>query len=242
MRRIITFIKKILYPPNPNNRFVNIGGGKWYFPRWENVDFYAPKVYVDYRLDLRTKRKLNIKSNTASIVYSSHFFEHISDSDCKFILKESYRILKKNGTIRISVPDMDLAFNAYFNDNLDFFQKEGVSCHGDNIEEHLINFFASYATSNYRGGPKAPQKEIQNKLNSLNKYDFCKWCVSLIPDNAPYKAHVNAYDFNKLQKYLKDTGFINIIKSDYQKSNIAVLRNKAFDNRPKASLFIEAQK
>jgi len=235
-------LKKILYRPDPNNRYINIGGGTWYFPKWENVDYYAPKVYVDYLLDLRTKIKLPINSHSTSIVYSSHFFEHISDDDCLFVLQESYRILKKDGLIRLAVPDMDLAFDAYKKNDVDFFKTGGVACKGENIEEDLVNFFASYAMDRYSGGPKAPREKIKLNLDKMNKYDFCEWCVSLIPKEAPYRAHVNAYDYDKLKDFLKDMGFKNIKKSKYRKSSNAILTNKMFDNRPRVSLFIEAHK
>ena len=55
-----------------------IGAGIWYYPKWENVDYYTNKFYVDYKIDLRTKQEIPLASNSTKIIFSSHFFEHIS--------------------------------------------------------------------------------------------------------------------------------------------------------------------
>lgn len=241
IKPLVTIRKKI-FRPSPNKKYLNIGGGNWYYPRWENIDFYADRVYVDYNLDLRTKTKIPIKDETVKIIFSSHFFEHISDEDCLFVLRESYRLLMPNGVIRISVPDMEKAFLAYRNNDHDFFDKGGVDCIGDSIERKLVNFFASYAKDNYSGGPIVSAPEVKEKANSLERYEFCNWCVKQIPDDAPYKAHVNAYDFEKLKAFLDSIGFREIRKSGYRQSSVKVLRSSVFDNRPVVSLNVEAKK
>jgi predicted SAM-dependent methyltransferase len=50
---------------------------------------------------------------TADIVYSSHTLEHFSRSQGVFFLKESHRVLKCGGTIRVVVPDLSAIVNAY---------------------------------------------------------------------------------------------------------------------------------
>lgn len=236
-----SFVKRIL-KPRPGDRYLNLGGGNWYYPRWENVDFYANHVYVDYCLDLRNDAKLPVLDGCAAAVFSSHLFEHITDEDCLFLLGECYRVCKPDGVIRISVPDMDKAYSAYREGNTEFFDRGGVSCKGNTIEKKLVNFFASYATKDHRGGPLVSATEVRNKLRELDKYGFCRWCVSKIPEDATYKAHINAYDFDKLKKFLSISGFRDIERSGYRQSSVPVMRTAAFDNRPIVSLYIEARK
>ena len=45
--------------------------------------------------------------STVDFVYSSHFLEHLYRADAQRILRESFRVLKLGGTIRISVPDLE---------------------------------------------------------------------------------------------------------------------------------------
>jgi len=242
IKYIIIFFLRLIFPPNKKNRYINIGGGIWYYPKWENIDYYTNKFYVNYKIDLRIKQGIPLESNSTQIIFSSHFFEHISNDDGKFILKECFRLLKKNGLIRISVPDMDKAFKAYYSNDLVFFKNGGVECQGENIEQNLVNYFASYDKDDYSGGPIVPAEKIKSKLSELDKYNFCKWCVSMIPIDAPYKAHINAFDYSKLNKMLKNAGFNNITKSEYKKSTLNILRGNFFDNRPVVSLFVEATK
>ena len=235
-------LMKRLFKPYHLERRINIGGGNWYYPRWENIDYWADDKYVDYRLDLRGKKRLPLQDECVALVFSSHCLEHMSDEDSLFTLEECYRIMKPGGVIRISVPDMDKAFTAYRNNDLGFFEKGGVSCKGNSIERRLVNFFASYATQDYSGGPPVSVEEVRDMLEELDKYSFCRWCVSLIPDDAPHRAHVNAYDFAKLKTFLSSCGFTDVRRSAYRQSLIPTMRSAAFDVRPVVSLYVEALK
>jgi hypothetical protein len=241
-RRNIIALKKKLFRPRPKQRFLNFGGRNWYYPRWENIDFYADPLFVDYKIDLRKKIPIPLPDNCAQLIFASHLLEHLSDEDCKFVLAEGFRLLHSNGIIRISVPDMDKAFKAYKEVDDLFFSDGGITVSGENIESKLVNFFASYEMNGYSGGPHVSKDEVQFMFNSLDKYDFVSWCISQIPENAPYKAHINGYDYDKIRRFLFSTGFSNVIKSDYRKSTVPVFREKPFDNRQKVSLFVEATK
>ncbi len=237
----ITLFRK-LFPPNPANRYLNIGGGEWYYRGWDNIDFYVDQYFIDYKIDMRLQTPVNIPDGCASLIFCSHVLEHFSDDVALFTLRECHRLLKPQGTVRLSVPDMDVAFEAYrSNDNV-FFDRGGVGCVGDSIERKLVNFFASYEKDNYSGGPEVHPSTVRNKLKALNKYEFATWCVGLIPEDAPYKAHVNGFDFSKLLLFLEKAGFSRIERSAYRSSRIPMLRGQAFDNRPMVSLFVEATK
>ena len=49
----------------------------------------------------------------ADFVYSSHFLEHLFPKDARHLLGESFRILKPGGTVRICVPDLEVAVSLY---------------------------------------------------------------------------------------------------------------------------------
>ena len=50
---------------------------------------------------------------TVDYIYTSHMIEHLSRSGVESFLKETLRVLKSGGIIRISVPDLQLAVNTY---------------------------------------------------------------------------------------------------------------------------------
>lgn len=53
------------------------------------------------------------KDQSVDQIYSSHFFEHFSYRQLKFLLSECHRVLKPGGEIWVSVPNAALFVNAY---------------------------------------------------------------------------------------------------------------------------------
>ena len=240
MRDLRVMTLKHMLPPRPRRRRLNLGGGRWYRPRWENIDQLDDPHFVDHRIDLRENPRLPVEDACTELVYSSHCLEHVEDHVAALVLADCHRAMIPGGTIRIAVPDMDKAFSAYRSRDHSFFDYGGVTCPGDSLEEKLVCFFASYVAADYRGGPKVPVAEIQAAIGGMHDHDFCRWCVSRIPAHATNLGHVNAYDFAKLRDLLDAAGFTEIRRSSYRASAVPTLRNAAFDNRPTVSLYVEA--
>jgi hypothetical protein len=81
-----------------NRRFYNVGAGLFRHPVWTNVDYYSNWYQgnpIDMNFDLFELKPLPIESKSASIVYSSHTIEHITDEAAQNLFDEAYRILKK---------------------------------------------------------------------------------------------------------------------------------------------------
>ena len=91
-------------------KMLNIACGGRYHRDWINIDFHA---------DSNEVKKVNLlgglpfENNTIDIAYSSHFLEHLSLDDGKSIVSETYRVLKKDGIIRIVVPDLENVCREY---------------------------------------------------------------------------------------------------------------------------------
>jgi len=240
---------KLLKTLNRNPKKLNIGGSNWFKMGWLNLDYYADNAFTDINQNLLEDQELPFTDESLEIIFTSHILEHLPDEVVSNLLKECYRVLKKRGLMRISVPDMEKAFKAYVSVDWNFFGFGGVSTKGESIERRLLNFFASFAMDNYggekhySGGPIVGDKIVKEKFNSLNKYEFVKWCVSLIPKEASYKGHVNGFDYEKLEIFLKEAGFWRVLKSSYRGSTVKELRGgNKFDNRPITSLYVEAVK
>lgn len=103
-----------------NKRFYNIGAGGFSHPFWTNVD-HDSEWYANYRsmtrqgidYDLFSLEPLPVEPDSAEIVYSSHTVEHINDEAAQNMFNESYRILKPNGYLRITTPNIDLECRAF---------------------------------------------------------------------------------------------------------------------------------
>jgi predicted SAM-dependent methyltransferase len=74
-----------------------------------------------YRLGRPDKHVLNhnllkgipFESQTFDVVYHSHFLEHLSMKDARFMVAECHRILKHGGMIRVVVPDLEYNAKLY---------------------------------------------------------------------------------------------------------------------------------
>jgi len=85
-------------------KLLNIACGNRTHKDWVNIDFHKSSKDV---IPINALKMLPFKNNSFDYVYSGHFFEHISKKDANNLLKEIYRVLKKDGILRIVVPDLE---------------------------------------------------------------------------------------------------------------------------------------
>ncbi|MGB3509686.1 MAG: methyltransferase domain-containing protein [Microcoleaceae cyanobacterium] len=105
---------------------LNLGCGDRAITDWINVDYFIGArlstipgfSWLNKKIklfDLEWDRNILIhdlttifpwKNETVDIIYSSHTLEHLNKEQGELFLSECYRVLKKNGIIRIVVPDL----------------------------------------------------------------------------------------------------------------------------------------
>lgn len=128
---------------------LNLGCGAQVIPGWVNVDYFlgARLMKIPFFQSLNKKMKLfnlswdkNIylhdlthifpwSDSSIDIIYSSHTLEHFSKEDGRRFLSECHRVLRKNGIIRIIVPDLKKVVTAYDEGRIyaeDFVENLGV--------------------------------------------------------------------------------------------------------------------
>lgn len=228
---------------------INIGpGDRWKEKHkkfsWKTIDYYFD---ADYKIDLRSKAAWDIEDESVDIFYCSHVIEHLDDDTVQHLLNQCYDKLTNKGVLRIACPDLEKAYAAYRTNNMNFFRLRDVRTYGDIIEHRLVNWFASYKIGGIKGHPgtfSVSAEEVRNNFNNFTKDEFVKWCVSLIPQNADYTAHINGFYYDKLRTMLVKAGFINIRNATWWDSCVPELRqkHKIFDNRGKVSLYVECIK
>ncbi|MHA1313176.1 MAG: class I SAM-dependent methyltransferase [Candidatus Helarchaeota archaeon] len=224
---------------------INIGGGEYVRRHWKVLDYISDhyshrNIYIDYNFDLTSNKPLPFSDNSVALFFTSHTLEHIPQEFCQFILNEIYRCLKKSGGIRLTMPDFDLAYEAFGKKNESFFTKLS----GKDIGEKFLDFFASY----FKG--KISLKELEEKYHSMGKEEFANYFTLKIPRHSQKKSpgnHINWWNSDKLKRMLKIAGFKTIYRSKPQKSKFSEMRgvgvNSGFDSKnPELSLFVEAIK
>lgn len=91
---------------------VNLGCGNIYLTEdgWTNYD-YSPSHSSVQRANLLGR--LPVQDESAELVYSSHFLEHIPYDLVRGFLSECYRILAPGGILRLVLPDLEELCQSY---------------------------------------------------------------------------------------------------------------------------------
>ncbi|HEY1329294.1 MAG TPA: methyltransferase domain-containing protein [Casimicrobiaceae bacterium] len=89
---------------------LNLGCGAKASPGWLNCDI-AALPGVDFRMDL--PRGLPLASGSADYIAAIHVVQDLAWPSIAPALEELYRVLKPGGVLRLAVPDLDRAIDAY---------------------------------------------------------------------------------------------------------------------------------
>ena len=171
-----------------NTVFLNLGSG----PRglqqkdWINIDGFWDRN-VQYVCDFG--RRLPFADNSFDGVFCEHVLEHFDYDHGKKMMRECYRILKKDGVIRIIVPDGEKIMHSYF-EQPDFiveykqcenkFPMEAVNTWFYQRYEHQCIYDAPYLVNMLRtAGFSTAKKESYNSTTTGNK--------NLLIDDEKYK-------------------------------------------------------
>lgn len=114
------------------NLKLHLGCGKRIFNNWINVDIFTSQ---EINMQLNFRNPLPFTTESASIIYSEHVLEHLFKFQAQNFLNECYRVLQRNGRIRLGVPDSEIYFNNYVKGNREFFTEiNHLGGHKDTLE------------------------------------------------------------------------------------------------------------
>src|SRR5680860_613780 len=91
-------------------KLLNLGCGNKYHKDWLNIDFVSSSEFVK---EHNLLNGIPIKDESVDVVYHSHILEHFSKEDGYHFIRECYRVLNKDGIIRIAVPDLEIIAKEY---------------------------------------------------------------------------------------------------------------------------------
>lgn len=244
-------------------RFYNVGAGSFKHPCWTNVDhksdWYAEeqgKGFLEW--DLLSYTPIPVEDGCAEIVYSSHTIEHVTDKAANNFFREAYRILKPRGTLRITCPDVDLAYRAYLDRDekllLPSIEQTDYKTLGLGLPFEIISseqlfllFFASVtSTAHVADVEKITDVELSDWIRFSGFEKTLNYCISKCSIELQRKfpgCHMNWWNYRKLSGMLVKAGFKPHI-SAYGQSFAVVLRNTWFfdGTHPEISLYVEASK
>jgi len=96
--------------PTASSARLHLGSGPNALQGWTNIDVdeqYSPELVHDL------SQGLPFADGTIELIYSEHFFEHLTLDDGLSLLKECKRVLRPGARLRIAMPDLATVINAY---------------------------------------------------------------------------------------------------------------------------------
>jgi len=90
--------------------YLNLGCGSRYSPLWTNIDFQGKKNEI---IGHNLLAGIPFETDSFEVVYHSHVLEHFSKTDGRNFVTECFRVLKKNGIIRIAIPNLEEIVRQY---------------------------------------------------------------------------------------------------------------------------------
>lgn len=177
---------------------INLGAG----PNWEHEEWHVLDHKIEKNVNFKIKGNLNninLKNKSCDLVFISHTLEHIPHIQIQNVLTEINRVMKKNATIRILVPNLYLIAKAYIKKDKKFF-KQALD------EDHSIRTDLGYGgmLMNFILSPGQDTILINRELNKFI---------------AGY-AHLYSYDFEMMKILLKKCGFKSIKQKKFCESKI----------------------
>lgn len=148
-------------------KYINLGCGSKYSTEsiWLNADMSPSSPEV---VNCNFLNGIPYKDEEFDAVYHSHVIEHFSKKDAEFFIQECYRIINKNGTIRIACPNLEVIAREYLR-NL-----ERALNHEENGEEDydwMMLEMYDQTVRNESGGDMLNyfRKEKVNNLDYISK-------------------------------------------------------------------------
>jgi len=92
------------------SKLFNLGCGPTIAKGWRNFDISPINEEVKY---WHANNPIPASDCSVDVIYHSHMLEHLNHSSAKKFLKDCYRVLKKNGVMRVVVPDLELICTDY---------------------------------------------------------------------------------------------------------------------------------
>lgn len=171
---------------------LNLGCGNQVVEGWVNVDYALGARFAKIPFFKIINKKLKIfnvdwdekiyihdlnktfpwQNDSVDVIYSSHTLEHLTREKGRIFINECFRVLKKNGVIRIIVPDLRYIIQQYLDKQIiaeQFLEKLYV------VQAQKNNKVKNYI-SRFWGAPHKCMYDSESLLQILNAAGFSTTC------------------------------------------------------------------
>ena len=214
---------------------LNLGCGTRMHRSWNNLDFSLYILLSRHPTVANILRKLGVLSqerydklpgvapdaiywnlskgipfedDTFDIVYQAHVLEHFDKDVAPEILKECFRVLKRNGTLRVVVPDLAILINKY-NESVTLLQQNNNEAAQKRHYQAIHDLFEQMVRREMAGTRQ--QRNVVRCLENLARGDAAK----------TGELHLWMYDTYSLGTLLTEVGFKDIRQETPGTSRIA---------------------
>lgn len=185
-------------------------GGKRMAKLFNPIEYNSDNVvYMDLN------RPWKYKNDSVDVVYASHLFEHLTLKTADLFLRESFRVLKPGGVIRLVVPDLYQICRRYIKEF-------------DDPEITDPTVYILWAMNLHKEAQYASEGFWSRLINEFRGY--------------PHQ-HKFMYDAKSLALRMDNAGFVNICESCYGVSNyLAEIKEVEGTSESYLSAYVEAKK
>jgi hypothetical protein len=152
LKNLIILSINIFYPKQKTN----LGSG---IRNWIGWNLFDSIEHQNISLiEFTTFTRIPLKDSSQKLVYSSHFFEHISETVVTHLLEECHRVMKHNGMLLIKLPDYDILLQEFLSGNFKIAKMYGLDKVAsnwtkfnleNNYENWISMIFAGFYSRNY---------------------------------------------------------------------------------------------
>ena len=189
---------------------LNLGCGFFPLEGWMNTDIDLSLIEKDDSIMyLDATKPFPIPDSSISFIYTEHLIEHLSYRDLNNLLDECFRVLKADGILRISTPNIQFLVDLYLNPSS---EKNKAYIEYDSMRSRLPSSSPIYAINRFHSlwGHKFIY-DPKSLTDLLNKHHYrnvvrCNIGESLHEDlknveshSRHFKKNLSNVDFNELQ-------------------------------------------
>ncbi len=188
---------------------LNIGAADYVIEGFKSLDYYSEHYYKSRKEFDKARihydiRSMAIPSSSDSVdnIYCSHVIEHIEEDFVKKFIDDSFRVLKREGVLRIACPDVEFMYKMAGFRN-DYFAWHPLF----NPDNQIAAFIDECATDNEVAKANFMQKSHDTFNGFLTSFDPLPF------DPANIHRHISQWTFEKLKNIGENCGFSRVVLS-----------------------------
>ena len=211
---------------------INIGSGPTKWVGWINYDEVTCEGVTP--LVLSPDVVLPLDSNSVSIAYCSHTFEHLPDATISRILDEVWRVMSADGIFVLKFPDFDWFLDQYRKGNYQAMIGVGLESTSwslaskgveDSLENRVSTYFCGYWNKQYGDhfsgainktkeaylGPAViNHNDLKSILDNQSPHQISKTLTNIVKSDPDFKcfSHQNAWSVTEMSSILKEKRFL----------------------------------